>query len=260
MQLMEPFANINIGIIFNGIICSMVTAAAAMLAIFLIKRWFKLTITMRAYAWFWIMTMFIWLSLSIRYFLVGFTNNENIFNILGLLTQIALTLCGPPLIHYLLSHLELNRFLVWTATLTLFIVGAVGIWYDAQPGGLITMPMTYFSAEIALNPVSLNLFLVTMSVIFVLLSIDILNNVVSYFNKRYHLITYEIMYSLSIAAYLILGSIEVAAIISDWVIIVFRTLYIATFLTVFLIMKTHEAASENYLLNTKDDSSLQPSY
>lgn len=248
---MESTNDIHIGILFNAIVCGMVAISAAMLAVFLLYRWQKLTPTMKAYAWFWVMTTFIWLPLSLRYAISGLGKVGPLFYPLALLTQIALSMCGPPLIYYLAAHLRQSRIIVWSLTAVFIIFGAVGIWYDLKPDGLIIVPFTYFSAETTLNAVSLRLYLGAISVIFLFLFVDIWVHCVSYYRYRQREVAYETLYSLAIAAYLILGSLEVVAFITDWLVVVFRTLYIGTFLTVFLIIKNYEATSENYLLEEK---------
>lgn len=249
---MESVNAIHIGILFNAVVCGIIAISAAMLAIFLLHRWQKLSPTMRAYAWFWVMTTFIWFPLSLRYFIIGSGIMDSLFYPLALITQIALSMCGPPLIYYLTAHLRQNRIVVWSFTVIFFILGAVGIWYDFKPAGLIPLPFTYFSAETTLNPISLRLYLGAISVIFLLLFVDIVVHGIAYLKHRRREIAYETQYSMAVAAYLVLGSFEVAALITDWMVVVFRTFYIGAFLTVFLIIKNHESTSENYLLEEKN--------
>lgn len=242
---MEPTGIIRIGILFNAIVCGTVTIAATLLAFFLFNRWHKLSPTMKAYAWFWVMAIFIWLPLSLRYLIVSLGMTEQLLY-LALITQIALSMCGPPLIYYLTTHLLQGRFKAWFFSVIFLIIGGIGIWYDMKPDGLIILPLTYFSAEITLNSTSMYLYIGVISVIFLFLFIDIGIHGISYFRYRQEEAGYETLYSLAVAIYLILGSLEVVAFITDWVVVVFRVLYVGTFLVVYLVMKNHEDTFEKY--------------
>ena len=240
---------IQIGLFFNAIISGIVALTAAALAIFLLRRWPRLSLPMKAYGWFWSMTALVWLPVSIRYFLIsGGGTGPAIFAFM-IATQIAVAASGPPLLLYLCAHLKTRKLLAIILPVFVTILGAISIWVDLQPGGILMQPITSFSAEISLNPFSFTIFLSVVAVIFILAVYDIILNLAYYRRQQNQQLIYEALYSTVIVIYLIMGSVEEAGIISGWLVIIFRSLYVATFLFVYIIMDKSETAVEDYLVS-----------
>ncbi|MFA5954767.1 MAG: hypothetical protein WC817_04490 [Patescibacteria group bacterium] len=241
---------VHTGIFFNGIISFIVGITAVALALFSLRRWWSLSSTMRAYAWFWLTTTLVWLPTSLRYFLISSDYTGGAIHTLTILSQAGVAASGPALLYYLCTHHSKGKF--WAITLTTLssILGAIALWVDAQPGGIIIQPATYFSAEIGLNSFSFSIFLIIIAVIYFLVLRDIGFFYAEYKKRHDQQFLYEVLYSVAIGVYLLLGSFEEAGMVSNWPVLVFRSLYVGTFLYVYIVMEKSESIKESYLIDS----------
>ena len=81
-----------------------------------------------------------------------------------------------------------------------------------------------------------------------MLAYDIITHLRQWIHNRERSALFESLYSLAIVIYLILGSIEQAGLVTDWMLVVFRIFYAATFLFVYVLVMQEEIANENYWL------------
>lgn len=245
---------IHAGIFYNAIISAIVAASAAALGLFLLWRWGRLTSPMRGYAFFWIMTSLIWIPASIRYFLIstGYTGAGILH--LAMVGQTAVAASGPPLLYYLLTHLNASKKWALALPTLAAIIGGYALWVDLLPGGIVIRPMTYFSSELTFNRLSLTVFFIIVGVIFSLALYDTLKSFRRWRDEKVPQFGYEALYSLVVLIYLALGSIEEAGIISNWTVIAFRSLYVLTFLYVYIIMDRSESSAVSYLVDTEHET------
>lgn len=239
---------VSIGIIFNAFVSGIVAAAAIALVFFLFKRYQKLNPVMRAYAWFWFFTALVWIPISIRYLFIGFGSISELTRYLDILLQIAVFSGGLPLIYYIGLRVFSDKWLARLLALASIFPVAVAIWLIVQPGGLIAQETTFFSSETILNTGSLTIFNVEGGLLLILLLYDIGVRINQWSKVHVQQTLYEAMYPLAIVIYLGLGSLEQSGLATDWILVVFRILYAATFLFVYLLITQHEAASESYFL------------
>jgi len=249
-----PFI-IHTGIFFNAIVSNIVGLTAVALAIFLLRRWKKLSPHMKAYGWFWLMTALVWLPTSYRYFLISMGGSEMAVYVMTIIGQLGVAATGPTLFYYLFKHLKINDVLTISFSVLAGLLGAIALLVDLQPGGIIMQPVTFFSAEIALNIFSISIFFFVTTVIFFLVLRDIAYQYIKYKKQHDQSFIYEALYSVAIAIYLVLGSIEETGTVSGWPVVIFRSLYIATFLYVYIILEKSSSAINNYLVDSETTSS-----
>lgn len=242
----------SIGIIFNAFVSSIVAAAAVALVFFLFKRYKTLPTIMRAYAWFWFLTALVWIPLSIRYLFIGFGSTDEWPHYFDIFLQIAVFLGGLPLIYYIGLRVFRDKWLASALGLGSILPIATAIWLIFQPGGLITQEATFFSAETIINTGSLIIFNVEGGLLLLLLGYDIILHIIQWFKNHIQQTFYEAMYPLAIIIYLSLGSLEQSGLVTDWILVVFRILYAATFLFVYLLVVQTESSGERYLLEEQN--------
>ncbi|OGL87145.1 hypothetical protein A3I40_02915 [Candidatus Uhrbacteria bacterium RIFCSPLOWO2_02_FULL_48_12] len=236
----------SIGIIFNAFVSGIVAAAAIALVFFLFKRYRKLHSTMRAYAWFWFFTALVWIPLSIRYLFIGFGSTGQWPHYFDILLQFAVFLGGLPLIYYIGLRVFNDQWLAGAMGLASILPIATALWLILQPGGLIAQEITFFSAETIINTGSLIIFNVEGGLLLALLIYDIIIHLNQWRKSHIRQTFYRALYSLAIVIYLALGILEQSGLVNDWTLVVFRILYAATFLFVYLLITQHEAADETY--------------
>lgn len=239
---------VNIGIIFNAIVSSIIAITAIFLTVFLFKRYARLTTTMKAYSWFWFLMISTWTFLSIKYFLIGFGYLGRWIHYVDITLQTSIFLGGLPLIYYISLRAFSDRRLANIISVTTIAPLSVAIWLITQPGGLVLRNLEFFSAKSVLNSGSLVIFNVEVGIILTLLIYDIGSHLRRWLTTHNQNMFYESLYSMAIVVYLVLGSIEQSALITNWTVIIFRILYTATFLFVYLLVTQHEALNEKYLL------------
>jgi len=243
----------SIGILFNALVSSIVAGSAMALAVFLFKRYGRLNIIMRSYAWFWFFTVLVWITLSVRYALIGFGLASHWINYFDIALQIAVFGGGAPLVFYVgLRVFEDKKAAGILAIASIFSIVAA-IWLILQPGGLVVQETTFFTSESIINTGSLIIFNVEGAIILFFLTYDTAMRL-----RRWHAdhneakIFYEALYSLAIMIYLFLGIIEQSGLVTDWILVVFRILYAAAFLFVYVVITQYEAAGEIYLTEEKN--------
>ena len=247
---MLPPYTISIGILFNALASAIVALSALALAVFLAQRHQRLTVSMRSYAWFWATTVFVWFFSSLRYLIISFGGSDSAAHTLDVAIQIAVFMSGPPLFYYLGNHLLHNKFVAMIMTGGSVMLGLIGVWFLVQTNGLIMLGTTFFSSESKLNDTSLLLFNLEAGIIFILLLVDIVTALRRWRVQNKMVAAYEALYAGAVIVYLTLGSIEQSGLITDWVLVIFRLLYTASFLSVYILVIEHEASIDTYLVDT----------
>lgn len=249
---MEFNTDFNIGIIFNAIVSAIVAAVAIALIVFLYRRLRGLNEKMRVYSLFWFFTAVAWVFISVKYFMIGFGYSGNRIHYADLTLQTAIFLSGLPLMYYTgLKFFSSQRLARILGVATIMPI-SVSIWLITKPGGLVLRDLTFFSAKSFLNRGSLTIFNVTVGIIIVILLYDSALRFYRWRINRDQNTLIESFYSLAIIVYLILGSIEQSGLINNWTVIVFRIMYAASFLSVYLLVTQHEQINEKYLFEEKE--------
>ena len=142
---LPPPVNISSGLLLNGFICTIVALSALTFTIFLFRRWSNLTPLMRAYAFFWMITIFPWVGIAARYFMfVGGVNNYDLYLLNERLLQL-----------FLFAFLSLLLFKSGRAFLLMLAVSLAGFftaaWIMWQPDGFAPRPFTDFTVDPTLN-------------------------------------------------------------------------------------------------------------
>lgn len=238
----------NIGIIFNAIVSTIVAGTAVSLIIFLYKRYDKLTMMMKSYSWFWFFTAIAWILISIKYLLIGFGYLGPWIHYDDILLQSAIFLSGLPLIYYVGLKFFDDKRLADILGIATIVPIAAAIWLIIQPGGLVLRDLTFFSAKSSLNSGSLTIFNVEVAIIIAILIYDIARWLYHWRQSRDQNALIESLFAVAIMTYLVLGSIEQSELIKNWTVIIFRIMYAAAFLFVYLLITHSEAVNENYLM------------
>ncbi|OGL60604.1 hypothetical protein A3H10_00685 [Candidatus Uhrbacteria bacterium RIFCSPLOWO2_12_FULL_46_10] len=203
---------------------------------------------MKSYSWFWFFTAIAWILISIKYSLIGFGYLGSWLHYVDLLLQSAIFSSGLPLIYYVGLKFFDDKRLADILGLATIMPIVVAIWLIIQPGGLVLRDLTFFSAKSFLNSGSLIIFNVEVAIIIAILIYDIATWLYRWRQSRDQNALIESLYSIAIITYLVLGSIEQSGLIKNWTVIIFRIMYAAAFLFVYLLITQREIANENYLI------------
>lgn len=238
---------ISIGILFNAFVGATVTVSALALMILLIIKRRTLNTTMQAYAWFWWFTAIVWLPSVLRYLAIGFGVYGSWITELDQVVQAAVFLSGPPLFYYLIRRLSgSDRYALW-ASLVSFLLALVAIFFVLQPNGVVIVDVSAFSADARVNDISFAIFAGEIFVGIILLFIDLWQHFKRYRLARDNKIFLEGSYSIALLVYVLLGTIDESKIITDWPLVVFRMLYAASLLVVFVLLLQQAGREETFL-------------
>lgn len=237
----------SIGIIFNAFVTATVSISALVLMTALLVKRRTLNKAMQAYAWFWWFTALVWFPSIFRYTAIGLGVVDTWIVQLDILVQTAVFFSGPPLFYYLVGRLTGNQKLALSSSLTSFALAFVSLWFLLQPDGIAIVNVSTFAAEQKVNNTSLIIFSSQIAVIVAMLTYDMWR-----YYKRYRLtrdtkIFLEGAYSFPIFVYVLLGAIDESKIITDWPLVVFRMLYAASMLVVFVLLLQEAGREENNL-------------
>jgi len=250
--------NIRVGIMFNAFVSGIVASIAFAFGIFLFRRWKKLDDSMRAYAWFWIMTMIVWASSSVRYLIVGlgFFNPGDAYygssiHYFDILLQGSIFFTGPPLFYYAGSRIFKNYRVAQALSALSFIIGIAALRFLIGENGITAPQFTYFSADSSITRYLFMVFTAQAAVILLMLLYDTANNLRLWWTTGGIRFRFFALYSLIIVIYTVLGSIDQSKIVIDWPLVLFRLLYSAAFLMAYITVTEHEASEEEYLIEEK---------
>lgn len=246
------FESVRIGILFNAMVSAIVAGIAFAFVVFLFRRWKTLDLSMRAYAYFWITTMFVWGASATRYVFYGFHLIDQYYGSPAywsdVMIQAAVFFTGPPVFYYTIVRVFHDPRFARFASLVSLILAFFALSYALAPGGITPPIITAFSADSTITRVPFSIFSGQVILVLSLLMVDIVGRLRRWYQKRDPHFLYHALYSLSIFIYAILGSIDQSKIILDWPLIVFRMLYSGVFLMAYLTIVQHEAFRERYLL------------
>lgn len=237
------------GIVFSGVVAFIIAVVAGMFAIFLFGRWRRLDALRRAYAWFWFFTTVLWVGITVRYAMVQFGlvtpwvywGNE-------VLLQTSVFLMGIPLFKFLTLQLFDSKLIDRALMIFSSIGAAASIWFLVMPGGITPGVITQYTIEPGINPTSALLFgLLAGSALLLILAHAILQ-FFSWFRSHAEKFPYNILFSLSLIVYIVLGSIDQLNAITGWPVVVFRILYIGVFLVAYIVTIEDERRREQYLV------------
>jgi len=233
-------------------VCFTVGICALALTISVYRRRQKLDQLMFAYTWFFLFTAFVWIFSAIRYLAVGFGLIGPWITFNDIVVQLSVFAGGPPLFYYLITKVYNNKRLATTFSVISFILWVIAGGLLLLPNGVPTRDVTHFTVESTVNPISFIIFSSQMAILLVLLFYDIISRLRQIKNTTFKKEEkFAILYSLGIGVYLILGSIDESKIITDWPLVVFRVLYVASFLFIYLIVSQEEETKEILLTEQK---------
>jgi len=237
---------ISIGLVFHAFVTLVVAIVAFILVAQLLS--IPLNTTMKAYAFFWVTTGLLWFQNSIRnaFFGLGLLDFPRFFS--SALSQSTVYLSGVPLFYYVGMKVFKSRRVAFLLALQTTIAGLIGSWLLFQPEGIIFEPTTQFTIESVANNVSGMIFRVEIGIIILLLIYDIFRRFKYPLNKIANEDKYEIIYSLAILLYTFLGMIDLMKIVNSWQLVIFRLLYCASFLTVYLTIRHQREEETKYLM------------
>jgi hypothetical protein len=248
---------LSIGVLINAIVSALVFLAALSLTIFLWGRGRRLDEAMQAYKWFWLSTMLVWGVVAVRYFRISLGDVGDYIRLYDLVVHTGVFLTGPSLFYYLgLRVLRSRRLAMIGAWTSIGLAGLAFIFIQA-PGGMPMFNVSIFSADSTINQVSFAIFSLEVIIILGLLIYDTIWRIKDWRRRGIKPQIYQAAYSGAIILYLTLGSIDESKVLTDWPLIVFRMLYAAGFLMVYLAITQDERSREQNLIRS---SGLPVSY
>jgi hypothetical protein len=241
-------SSVHIGILFHSFVVFIVACVAAAFSVFLFRRWRRLDEAMRAYGWFWVFTFFVWSGIALRYFMIGVGKWDISINANEIFIQSAVFFTGPPLFYYAGLRVFKNQFVAGVLGTLSLVLGFNALVFLMQPGGLLRLEITDFSADTLLNPMSQIIFSSQIVVLVLLYIYDIGARLLLWYRGGDSSSFYNSFHSLVLILYVVLGGIDNSHIIMDWPLVVFRLLYAAAFLFGYIVINKEDAAKEKYLV------------
>lgn len=240
-----------VGIFFDALVSGTVALAAILFVFFLFRRWNDLDDIRRAYGWFWFFTMLTWVTIAVRYFAISFGYVGIGVYIGDIIVEGTIFFTGPPLFYYLSSRVFKKSVVAnFFATLSA-LLAFVSIYFLLSQGGISEVHMTDFSADVSINATSLYIFSSQIILIIGFILYDILGYILKGNKNNTKEVFYQLLYSLPLLIYVVLGAIDQSKIILDWPLVVFRVLYASAFLFAYLVIVEDERQNEQYLTEHK---------
>lgn len=210
------------GRFLNAIIVLTVALAAIILAAFVLRRWDELDKKFSLFGLFWLFTVFLWVSVTLRSLAAAF-NNYEIDVFFFKIAQANVFLSAVFLGGYVFETLFQKAWLTKTALIAYGLLAAAGIgatfYYNVEPVDL----GNFFVTEYAPNIIALRIFQINVVPMILLLLFD--------------LVKQRSLASLSIVLYLVLGYFDQSG-ISGWPVLLFRLLFIGSFFIAYIGVST----------------------
>lgn len=222
------------GRLLNAIIVLVVALCALGLAGSILGKWQESDRKYRLFGLFWLFTALLWFCVTARA-LAGAMNNYELDQLFFRGAQINVFLSAWFLWGYVTEKLFAKKTLTTIALIIFGILGSLGIYYtSAYPPTLVDE--TFFLTEY--KPIDTALLIFRMNIIPLVLLIlgDIAVRLIR-LGKGSEKGKSEIMASFSILIYLVLGYFDQAG-ISGWYILIFRLLFLGSFLMAYLSVST----------------------
>lgn len=110
-------------------------------------------------------------------------------------------------------------------------------------GGLEETGMTYFGTKYAPNIVSYFIWIAAIAPAFLLSVTESLRSLKHWVGDKASMAKYEFAYASILFSYMILGMLDEASLITGWLLVFFRLLYIVIFIAVYLVFQSEKEAS-----------------
>jgi len=243
---------LSIGILVNAFISATVAGAAFALTYALFRRRRQQTPTTEAYTWFWWFTALVWSFSALRYIAVSFGYVGVWVGYSDILVQASVFLGGPPLFYYLLTRVFANRRLAAFGSLLSLIASLVALGFALRQGGIPLDDVTPFSAEATINVRSFTIFGAEIALIVPIAIFDIVHRLRNWIKKRNQTVLYDALQTVPLLLYVLLGTIDESKVITSWPLVVFRILYVAGFLFVYIIITQEEAEQTDYFVTKSE--------
>lgn len=206
---------------------------------------------LEAYNWFLWFTSLVWIFSTTRYVAVGFGYAGRWISYIDILVQAAVFLGGPALFGFLVLRVTNSKTLANTAAAISFAMGIVALGFALGPSGIPLNDVTNFSAEATVNIYSFRIFGVEILLLAALCLYDIIHRL------RQRSTTnsiYDALLAAPLLVYVLIGSVDEAKVITGWPLVVFRLLYVAGFLFLYLIITQEEARDESSLFISQTEA------
>lgn len=239
------------GILLSSLITLLVAGVSVVLSIFLLSRWRRLDHVRRQFALFWPLTAVLWFGVSLRHLMLfGNFADPTVYYLNEMGLQLCAFLSGVPLMRYLAIALFRSRVIVFALTAYVVVGASMAFYFLLGPLGLDENIITPYSVEGNINTTSALIFSIMAGSILLLLLGHIFLRLWQWL--RGSIATpYDAFYSVSLGAYLILGSADQLNIVSGWGTLVIRVLYVAAFFIAYLVVSEDERRREQYLVEER---------
>lgn len=218
-----------VGLALQAGVCASLSTGAAAIAVRVFRR--GLTEQLIAYGWFWIFNAILWGFYAMRYLLAGLGAHDSLTFSLFLFSQTVIFFTGPVLYYYLGLRVAVNHWLARWLAFQCLAAAVVATLFIYLRHGAEALPVTYFSAELSINRVSLGLFILEVAGILTLALKDLIRRWPH--RTASAVMSYELLYSLSLGAYVALAALDEASLVSGPTLIFWRLLYLVPFVLAF---------------------------
>ncbi|MFA7286110.1 MAG: hypothetical protein WC052_00360 [Patescibacteria group bacterium] len=243
---------VNIGIMVNAFVSATVALASLALTIRLTRRHTWSTPALESYTWFWWFTTLVWGCSAVRYVAAGLGYAGEWIGYADMLVQASVFFGGPALFAFLVLRVTNSQLFSTIAALLSFCMGIAALAFVLRPGGIPLNDVTSFSAEATVNIYSFRIFGIEVIILAALAIYDIVHRLR---NRATNGDVYQALLAAPLLLYLLLGSIDESKVITSWPLVVFRLLYVAGFLFVYIIITHDEAKDESQLFVTQSEGS-----
>ncbi|MFA5954798.1 MAG: hypothetical protein WC817_04675 [Patescibacteria group bacterium] len=237
----------NIGILVNAFICATVAGTAFALTLALFLRREQQNPATEAYAWFWWFTALVWSFSAIRYVAVSFGYTGVWVEHTDVLVQASVFLGGPALFYYLLTRVFGSAKIAYIGSSCSLVAGLIALGLALQQGGVPLGDVTHFSAESTINAKSFAIFGAEIAFIIPLAIFDLIHRLRAWGKQKRSVLLYDALHTAPLLLYVLLGAIDESKIITSWPLVIFRILYVAGFLFVYIVITQEEVLKEDYL-------------
>lgn len=146
---------------------------------------------------------------------------------------------------FALSYFTINYFSggfwkkIFVATAAIELFGFIFLFI----GGLEETGMTYFGTKYAPNTISYFIWIAAIAPAFLLSIVASLNLAKHWLLDKADAAKYEFAYAFILFAYMILGMLDEASLITGWLLVFFRLFYIVIFIAVYLVFQSEKEAN-----------------
>ena len=203
-------------------VCLLLSLGAGFIALRALR--YAISEQLVAYAWFWVLTSFLWGLFGVRYLLIAFNFRGMTTFTIFLASQTTIFFLGPVLYYFLGLRVYANHKLARVLAMQCLVVAAVATILVYLPDGTTVLPPTEFGAEIAISNVAWGLFMAEIVGILGSLIIDLTRRWSHQFVSQ--VARYEFSYSAALVMYIGLGAFDQSSAVTGVGLVGLRLLYL----------------------------------